>query len=175
MRTWLEEWDAASELARLPWEQESERLRWWLLENCDANPPPESADQLWFRIFANTWGGRVDSCDLELSGGTESDDYLEPIQRRTWRPENAQFGSIILPRIACSGLAKPAQLEQLCVAHTTLAVVAAIENVDERLILGQVESRGVTVGFAAGPGVHLGRFYADDWDRSELQILARTT
>ena len=170
---WLERQADGSALLGLPWSADAERLRYWLLENLDAGAPPASAEQLWFRMHANTWGGRVDSCDLELHGGTESDDYLEPIARETWRVETLHAGSLVLPRLACAPDLGPERGEVACLMFAALAVARAIDGVDERLLLGSLPARGVTVGYASGPGAFLGTFTEDGWDDSELHVLER--
>ncbi len=153
------------EFDELPWNADAERLRWWLFENLDASTPSEHTDQYWFKITASYWGERIDSCDLELAGGEESDRFDVPLERVTWEPPNSQLGSSVLPCLARSESPHP---QELCVAYSALAVQQAFRGIDEQLLLGRADSRGVTVGFEDGPGVHLGRFDGEHWDRDEL-------
>ncbi len=163
-----------SERFDYPWQEDAERLRWWLFENLDARRLPESADQLWFRLFTIEWREHVDSCDVELVGGMESDYFATPIGRTTWRVPTPVLGSVVLPRLVRSlGVVSHAEAElakakRVAVAYTALAVQAALRGIDEALLQGSLPSRGVSVGFDGGPGVYLGRFDGERWDREDL-------
>lgn len=154
-----------AELADMPWHADAERMRWWIFENLEAEPPNEETDQFWFRPTTIYWGERVDSCDLELSGGEESDRFDQPLASVTWEPANAQAGSLVLP---CLARMDTRLAQELCLAFSALAVQHAVRGIDEALLLGRAEERGFTVGFEDGPGVHLGRFDGEHWERAEL-------
>jgi len=154
-----------AELDSLPWKADAGRLRWWLFENLDAAPAPESADHVWFELFTSTWRDRLDACDLKLSGGRESEYFATPLSELTWTPENTLFGSVVLPQLARK---LPSGAPELCIAYAALAVQQALRGIDEDLLLGPLHSRGFSVGFENGPGVHLGIFDGEAWDRTEL-------
>lgn len=162
MLTLLEKLAPAAQLEGLAWNADAERLRWWLFENLEECPPPENADQFWFRLFTQEWRDRIDSCDLELAGGEESDRFDIPLQEVTWKPSNPLLGSVVLPRLAREGT------PQLCLAYSVLAIQSALFGIDEAMVLGSAHSRGISVGFEEGPGVYLGRFDGAEWDRDEL-------
>lgn len=153
------------ELASLPLEDDAERVRWWLYENLEAAPPPASTEELWFRLVTARWHGRPESCDLELSGGTESDDYAAPLERTTWRPPDARAGSTVLGVLAARDLHP---FEPNALAYAALCVQQALRGVHEDLLLPDAADVGVTVSFDEGPGLCLGRFDGRDWDRESF-------
>ena len=155
------------ELLELPYERDADQLRWWLLECLDDVPLTSDADELWFRLTTSTWAGRVDSCDVELLAGEESDQFHAPIERVTWMPDNARLGSSTLPHLARSAEGALDARWKLCLSFTALAVRDALLGVDEGLFLRSLMSRSVTVGFEAGPGVYLGSFDGELWDTSQ--------
>lgn len=149
----------------IAFEEDAERLRWWLYENLEQGVPPVNADQLWFRLAPSAWHGRVESCDLELEGGTESEWFDSPLERVTWKPAQPAFGSIVLSLLARE---KFDLFESSALAFAALAVQQALRGVHEDLLLGEAPDRGITVSFVGGPGVHLGRFDGRDWDRADF-------
>ncbi len=120
--------------AELAVEREAELLGFWLIESFDAEPLPPEVSELDFALRAVTWGGRIDSYEVDLTG-------RDPDGETVWPgapPLSAT--SPMLTRLAAE--LAPEVLE-LAAAHL---LAAGLERVATGAVLGERTRLHVVVG-----------------------------
>ena len=148
-------WD---EIGRLPFQEDAERIRWWLLEQLDlAQGATEVA--LRFELARTEWKERFDSCDLRIDHATGV---------------STSAGSAVLARLVVQAddVEDPIFAELLPLTFAALALQRALDGVDERLVLGDAESRSVAIACTPEPRIDLmlGEWTPDGWDRTQFGL-----
>lgn len=160
-----------ADLAGLALDVECERTARWLLDSLEGRPPPPEVEELWVRIHPRRWHGRPDGCELELWPGPPVEDSFPERDPDAWTPGAGALASPALAHLATlaheeSGRAARWLGELLPVTCAALVVRHAVERVDAAPLLGELDARGVSVGFAGGACVFLGWREERGWDES---------